>query len=296
MTKADENIPGRVFDLIGFLAHEACKSPFMAVLGHPVSHSRSPLIHNTALNHIGHAAKYFAIDVPENQRYLIPDIFRHKNFFGANITLPLKGYVKDLLDKPSEAVNLTGSCNTIWPCSDGILCGDNTDIPGFLGPVAPYLDLIKSGGSLLFGSGGAARAIIAAINSVSDMPVFVATRNRNSKDIMPRVNVVDYSNWPSIVHQVNLIVNCTPLGMYPNVDSSPVSQDQISCLTGKICYDIVYNPVKTKFLDQARKAGAVTIDGTEMFIGQAAQSFYHFTGKEFPVDLVRKVMFSQVLI
>jgi shikimate dehydrogenase len=284
----------KTYQLGDFLALPESQKPFMAVLGHPVAHSRSPLIHNTALRHIEHDATYYAIDVPVDQRVRIPELVHNKNFCGANITLPLKGYIIKLLDKPSADVDATGACNTVWPCgAEGHLCGENTDIPGFIEPLKPHKETIQSGGVIVFGSGGAARAIVASLQSLGSMQIYVVTRNPGTQVKINGVTYLDYSNWIDVSSEVNLIVNCTPLGMHPNIETSPVAIHQVSHLAGKICYDIVYNPVNTMFLNQAKLFDAVIIDGTEMFIAQAARSFYHFTGKEFPVNLIRNVLFNE---
>jgi shikimate dehydrogenase len=285
----------RLYLLSDFLAHQACEKPFMAVLGHPVSHSKSPLIHNTALKHVGHNAVYYAIDVPDDQRFLLPQLFQNPNFCGANVTLPLKGYIKDLVHKRSEAVELTGSCNTIWPCSKGLICGENTDISGFLEPLRAHINLLQANAMLVFGSGGAARAVITALRSESSQPIHVVSRSAQGRSATENVMFVGYNKWTEVCDNVKLIVNCTPMGMYPDVNSSPVLDEQSSFLMNKICYDIVYNPINTRFLSQARHAGATVIDGTEMFIGQAARSFFHFTGLEFPVKLVRKVLLESMV-
>lgn len=281
----------KLFYIDEFLASKADEHTFMAVLGRPISHSLSPLIHNYALKSIGSTAVYHPIYVPAGMEDKIGVLFSHKNFRGANVTIPLKQLVSTHVERSSETVMATGAANTVYRTPDGTLKADNTDIEGFLVPLLPSKSFLNGKSALIFGSGGAAKAVIYALNFIGMKSVYLVSRNPDSLD-SPNFKAVSYSDWVDVVGHCELIVNTSPVGMYPNVGESPVGSESSHLLSGKICYDLIYRPSETKFLKQARQHGAKTINGLEMFIGQAAQSFRLFTNHEFPVFEVRGLLQS----
>ena len=126
---------------------------------------------------------------------------------------------------------------------------------------------------------------VAEIVLVSRSP---GRRSLSGADLEPHMTITDYSAWSAYAEEAAIIINATPLGMSPKVDQSPVQSAETALLSGKICYDIVYNPIQTTFLTQAEEAGAETIGGIEMLIQQGSKSFERWTGKEFPVAIIRK--------
>jgi shikimate dehydrogenase len=278
-----------LFTIKDFLSDKAKENDFFAVLGRPISHSLSPLIHTFSLRKVGINSVYYPILVPEGAESLLSDLFRHPNFRGANVTIPLKQLVSGLVDEYSETVAKTGAANTVYRDEYGVLKAENTDVYGFLSPLQSLKSDLLGKSALIFGSGGASKAVIYALKSFGMAQIFVVSRTPSQLEHSD-CKVVSYVDWPKYATQCSLIVNASPLGMYPNVEKSPVSEENTALLTGKICYDLIYRPLVTQFLSQAESQGAVVLDGLEMFIGQAQRAFELFTHKEFPLSEVRSLL------
>ncbi len=279
----------------------------VALLGHPVEHTRSPLIHNAAFEAQGLNYRYVACNVE-------PDLLEQAvrglvalNFLGANVTIPHKQAVLPLLDEISPQALAVGAVNTISIRGSGSerrLHGDNTDIAGFLTPLTPYVEEVRRSPALVFGCGGAARAVVYGIAHVLRPPaLYVAARKPEAaEEMMSEIlqseatpieyQVVSMADAAPLLSQSALIVNCTPLGMHPNEDSSPWdSTDEFR--PGQVVYDLVYNPLETKLLRLAASRGATVIGGLEMLIQQASASYRQWTGRQMPVDAVRDVLAHQ---
>ncbi|MEO1023424.1 MAG: shikimate dehydrogenase [Bacteroidota bacterium] len=270
-----------------FLHTDQAKAPHYLLIGSPVSHSVSPVMHNTALQHYGMSASYHAVAVPMAE---LPTLIAHTNspsFLGANITIPHKETLLDVMDSFSPEALEIGAVNTIVK-SNGKLVGNNTDAYGFSVPIEAYADDLAGERVILFGTGGATKAIMYALREFGVTEIVLVSRKPGHYQT-PSDDVIfcGYDNWMAYEDEAVMIVNATPLGMSPNTAASPVQDAEIAALSGKICYDIVYNPRETTFLKQAQKAGAErTIGGLDMLIFQGAKAFELWTGKEFPTGLV----------
>lgn len=269
-----------------FLKSEESKKPHYLLIGNPVSHSVSPLMHNTALNHYQLNAKYVAVKVEEEDISSLSSHFNRDEFLGANITIPHKHTFLDIVDSLSPEVSIIGAMNTIVK-KESKLVGYNTDAYGFSLPILELEEEIEMDRAIVFGSGGATKAIIVALNDLGFEEVIMVSRKPHLVNSYPNQVVVSYDVWTDYADESSLLVNATPLGMTPNIDTSPVKDAEMFFLEGKTCYDIVYNPLHTKFLDQATKASATTIGGLEMLIHQGAKAFKLWTGKEFPIGLIK---------
>lgn len=266
-----------------FLRHTAPIGRFAVVLGRPIAQSLSPLIHNAAFRHHHLPAEYYPVLVREEDENSISALISHPNFIGANVTSPLKQKVLRFLDVTSDLVAQTGACNTIFKDSNGQICGENTDVSGFQAPLFRFQSELKGKDAIIFGTGGASKAVIKAFRDLDVRRIYAVSRNPHGVDEIG-IEPVGYSDWRDLVSETAILVNASPIGMYPNVNDSPVLSGQVAALRGKICYDLIYRPLRTRFLEQAAGAGASCIDGVPMFIGQAAAAFQLFTGKEFPVE------------
>lgn len=278
-----------LFTIDEFLSQKADYQPFMTVLGRPISHSLSPLIHNFALQRINYEAIYYPVLVPEGHENKIGQLFEHPNFRGANVTIPLKQLVSKFVDTLSETVIATLAANTVYRSMDGRIKAENTDIDGFLSPLIPLKSFLYGKSALIFGSGGAAKAVVYALKFIGMKSIYIVSRNPDSLDGID-FKAISYSEWSKYAAECELIVNTSPVGMYPKVDGSPVIDEEAIYLSGKICYDLIYRPQQTKFLKQASQHEAMTINGLEMFIGQAALAFKLFTNQEFPSSEVRLLL------
>lgn len=283
-------------NLTTFLNSPKAENPHYLLFGHPVGHSWSPLMHNTALEYYGLEARYHAIDLQSQELSQLASFLNRDTFLGANITVPYKQLIGDYLDRTDRSAQEIGAINTIVK-SDYRLTGYNTDLHGFLSPLRDFEDEIAGFDAIVFGTGGASRAIIAGLIELGVHEIYLVSRNPDrisSFMDMEQVHVISYHEWPSRGEDAYLIINATPLGMHPKVNQSPVRESEKQFLADRICYDIVYNPLQTTFLQQAQSVGAQTIGGLEMLIQQGSRSFELWTCKQFPIEIIRKKLYESI--
>lgn len=265
--------------------------PHYLVVGQPVSHSLSPLMHNISLQHHSINADYVAVELfPQS----LPDFIawiNNENFLGCNITIPYKKEFLNIPDRLSAEAKAVGAMNTVSKSNDSLIVeGSNTDIYGFKVPLDDYLDLLDYGRAIVFGTGGASLAVQYALMQLGFEEIILVSRSPHSATHLSDsvyTRIVDYSQWQSFAHETELFVNTTPLGMGLKINESPVENEDSHLLEGKICYDLVYNPLKTNFLTIAETSGAETIAGLDMLIYQGSRSFEIWTGLSFPIEKVK---------
>jgi shikimate dehydrogenase len=254
--------------------------PYAEVIGDPIAHSKSPLIHNFWLEKLGIEGDYRACHVtPDGLADYLADRRQDGNWRGCNVTLPHKLAVIPLIDSCSLLATRVGAVNTILRTQKGTLEGGNTDAVGFAEPLAGRVFLRVR----LIGAGGAARAVLAGlagrrIESVTILNRDVAKAQKllAEFDLSGRAQALD-----GPVGEADLLVNASSLGM----QGQPSLADVESLVAGcSIVYDLVYAPLETGLLSAARAQGATTIDGLTMLIGQAAEAFGHFFGQPAPRD------------
>lgn len=283
-------------NLTSFNKSSKSRSPHFLLFGHPVEHSWSPLMHNTALRHYGMEARYHAIDLQSSELTSLAAYMNREAFLGANITIPYKQVIVEYLDDIDGRARDIGAVNTVVKQGYS-LKGYNTDWAGFLAPLDEYAGKLEGGRAIIFGTGGASRAIVVGLKQMNVEEICLISRKPQqitSFEGFEGVEVISYSEWTSRAEEAVLIVNATPLGMYPRTNKSPVREMEKQFLDESICYDIVYNPLKTKFLKQASSVGSKTIGGLEMLIQQGSRSFEYWTGKSFPVEIVRNKMHEKL--
>jgi shikimate dehydrogenase len=217
-------------------------------------------------------------------------------FVGANVTIPHKETVLDLADIVTDRARAIGAANTLTFHKDGKIEADNTDGYGFLANIqqnAPAFDA-KDGPAVILGAGGAAKAVIYALLEAGAPQVRVLNRNLDraknlSARFGDRVSLHEVSDLPNLLGDCNLLVNCTSLGM---IGQPPLAADLSNLLKTAVVNDIVYAPLETDLLKQARAMGAVAVDGLGMLLHQAAPGFAKWFGKEPAVtdDLRRAVL------
>lgn len=272
------------------------KYPLYAVVGHPVSHSLSPTMHQKALDYYGIDAKYIALDLPQTKlREFIPWC-NHDNFLGCNITIPHKEAFNDIVDEIEPFAQRVGVVNTLVK-KNYRLIGYNTDVYGFLEPLKPYQDNIEYSRAIIFGTGGASKAVKIGLESEGFEELIFVSRRPNQKNIhseQSELKILDYNQWQSYADEASLFVNTTPVGMYPKLDRTFLRNGEAELFKEKICYDLIYNPLETLFLKQAREHGAVTINGLDMLIHQGSKSFELWTGNTFPIEEIRDELMNQL--
>lgn len=284
-------------NLSEFRKSDLTRQPHLLLLGHPVSHSLSPLMHNTAAAYYGLDVTYCAIDLLENEFSSLASHFNRESFRGSNITVPYKEVLVDYVDELDRSAAEIGAINTIYKSSH-TLVGANTDVYGFLAPLEQARAGVELDGSraVVFGTGGASRAVAAGLLRLGVVEIFLVSR-RPAQFVTSGwpepVRVTGYGEWPAFAEEAVILINTTPLGMEPNEDTSPVREEEKELMQGKICYDVVYNPVRTTFLRTAEEAGAAaTIGGLEMLLHQGSKAFELWTGKPFPLEIIRQKLYD----
>ncbi|TYP95097.1 shikimate dehydrogenase [Fodinibius salinus] len=283
-------------NLTNFLQSDRADNPHYLLLGHPVEHSWSPLMHNTALKFYDMSARYFAVDLQNNEFSRLSSYLNSPTFLGANVTIPYKQMISDYLDDTDTIAKDIGAVNTIVKES-GRLWGANTDCVGFTAPLESLEHQLKDGSAIVFGTGGAAKAVVAGLEKKGIEEIYLISRNPHSQTFFndySYVNIESYHSWTTFADETAIIVNTTPLGMHPKVNESPVRESEKESLANSICYDLVYNPLETTFLQQAQSVGAETISGLEMLIHQGSRSFEYWTGRPFPIGTVREKLYEQL--
>ena len=257
--------------------------PYAEVIGDPIAHSKSPLIHNFWLDALRIEAEYRKTHVRAEdlgsyflRRRADPD------WLGCNITIPHKIAVMDYVDDPGGVRERIGAINTIASETGGPLIGTNTDAGGFLQPL--LRDRWKGQSAVLVGAGGAARAILFALTSLGVADITVMARDAGKgQALLDRASVRGrVIGMADTLPPADLLVNSTSLGMV----GQPVLDLDLSPLPpGATVYDIVYAPLETGLLKAARARDLKTLDGLEMLIGQAALAFDIFFDAQAPREL-----------
>jgi shikimate dehydrogenase len=270
----------------------------VGIIGHPIAHSWSPLIHGTAFKITKENYAYFAFDVlPKNLRDALKGM-QALGIVGANVTVPHKEAVLEFLDEISADARLVGAVNTIYVQNDSLV-GHNTDVDGAVAALKPYRDQIADQNVTIFGAGGGARAVVySLIAYFRPAQINVINRDTSRAELLKKffadsqnyrnIKVVELHNTDegSVVESSRLVVNATQVGMFPAISENIMVQDNRD-YDGKIFFDLVYNPVHTSFLKLAKKKNAITISGLEMLYQQAAKAFELWTGVAMPLDKVR---------
>ncbi|MGB8817850.1 MAG: shikimate dehydrogenase [Rhizobiaceae bacterium] len=250
------------------------------VCGHPVNHSRSPLIHGHWLQGYGIAGTYRAIDVAPDRFESFATTLAAQGFAGGNVTIPHKEAACRLVQVLDPLAGLIGAANTLW-FEDGTLHATNTDAHGFaanLDALAPGWEEAETG--LVIGAGGASRAIIHALLEAGIKSVHVANRTQSRAQELahrfgPRVTVHPFSALNEIAPDARLVVNTTSLGM-KGEGSIPLDMSQLK--PGTLVTDIVYVPLITPFLQSAMDHGLPVADGLGMLLHQAVPGFEKWFG------------------
>ncbi len=256
-------------------------SPRAFIIGHPVAHSRSPMLHGYWLERYGIAGSYERVDVPPEKVEEFFDTFRDAGWVGGNVTVPHKTAVIPYLDRIEQAAQAMGAVNTIW-WDKGVLVGGNTDAFGFIGNIdelVPGWDE-HARRAIVLGAGGAARAAVYGLRGrgldVSLCNRTVAKAETLAAHFGDGVSAHGFDALPALMRDADLLVNTTSLGMAGQpqleIDLAPLKTDAI-------VYDAIYVPLETGLLKAARARGHRTVDGLGMLLHQAVDGFAHWFGR-----------------
>ena len=274
----------------------------IGLLGSPSRYSKSPHMHNTAFEALGLDYVYMAFEVGDGFIKEGVEAMKTLNAAGFNVTMPHKKRVMEYLDEISEEAKLIGSVNTVKNIN-GRLTGYNTDGKGFVKSLKENKVDFKNKKIIIAGGGGAARAVATqlAIDGAGEIVIFNRTLS-SAKEIIDNINENIYSckgtalelNEERMKKEIKnsaVFVNCTSLGMEPAMDRAIISSPE-TLHRGLFVADIVYNPEKTKLLKIAEKTRCKYMNGLMMLIWQGAIAFKIWTGRDMPVELIRKEIFN----
>jgi shikimate dehydrogenase len=262
--------------------------PLYAVIGNPIGHSLSPVMHNSALAHCGLNGCYLAFQV-ENIEAAVNGI-RGLGIRGVSVTIPHKIAVMQHLDEVDPMAAEIGAVNTILN-KDGVLHGYNSDCSGAVMAIAEKT-VIKDKEAAIIGAGGAARAIGFGLKQEGAMVTIInrtkARGEKLAKDLGCRfISLEEVKELP-----YHLVVNATPAGMTPDFDSMPITTQFLK--PEMVIMDMVYNPLQTRFLKEAEIIGCTIVDGVSMFVHQGAVQFELWTSHKAPVKIMRKVVLEKL--
>lgn len=273
-----------------------------AVIGNPIAHSLSPALHNAAFNELGLDFVYVAFRV-EDAKSALAGMRALNNFRGMSVTIPHKIEIMNYVDEIAEVDRSIGSINTVIN-ENGRLIGLGTDGPGALKALIDAGVELDGKNILMLGAGGAARAIAFTLSRNTKlgklllMDVNESMLNGLTADLkagtVARIEsgLLTDSSLAQAMGDADVIINCTPIGMHPKEDSSLVPAELFR--TGQVVFDIVYTPLETKLLRDARSRGLKVVSGVEMFINQAVLQFERFTGVNAPVEVMRQVVMERL--
>ena len=276
------------------------KTSFLALIGNPVEHSLSPIMHNAAIKFLDLDLVYLAIPCKDNDFQIVINALKKINCKGLNITIPFKEKAFKLCDEISPIAKKIKAINTLKVNQKSEWSGTNTDIDGFVAPIK-NLNLSRKK-SIILGSGGAARSAVQGLIDLKLSDIHVISRNesnlnnflndfRNLRNV--RGCLASNKETKDLINQADLIINTTPIGMKNfNTDSDelPFGQNLWDSLNSNtVVYDLTYNPRITKLLKLADNKGCQIIDGLEMLVAQGAKSLSYWTNiKDIPTEIMKR--------
>ncbi len=247
------------------------------LIGEKLGHSFSAEIHKQIANY-----EYELKEIPREQ---IEEFFRKKDFCAINVTIPYKADIIKYLDFVDENAKNIGAVNTVVNKS-GKLIGYNTDFGGLIALIKTKFDDLKGKSALILGDGATSRTAFAALQKLGAKEIFIVSRH-------PKNNQISYSDAENKFRDVNVILNATPVGMYPNTDNTPINLDNFSNL--ELVVDVIYNPLKTNLLISAEEKGVTALSGLYMLVAQAVLAAGHFADQTFPEDVITSIYKSLLL-
>lgn len=271
------------------------KIPLVAVLGSPIAHSKSPLLHGTWLKTLGITGHYIPMDVSLENFEDVVRMMPKMGFVGANVTIPHKEAALNIADHISDRAALIGAANTLTFSESGSIYADNTDGHGFitnLSETCPDWDP-TAGPALVVGAGGASRAILSALQEHGVPEIYLANRTKIRaeqlrSDFGAKITVVEWAKISQCLGSVKTLVNTTSLGMK---GQSPLNLQLELLPKDALVTDIVYTPLETPLLAQAKALGLRTVDGLGMLIHQAVPGFERWFGqKPMVTDEIRDML------
>ena len=276
------------------------KTKLLGIIGDPVEHSLSPVMQNAAIRKLGVDYIYIPFPVkPENLATALEG-FANIGVMGFNATIPHKQAIIPLLSEITNTAKLVGAVNTVWRTETGWK-GTNTEVIGFLAPLKPLHCNWNTIKPIILGNGGAARAVVVALAQLGCPHICVVGRNRDKLEqfqqswsnsgLTASITVHSWDELSGMVPETELLVNTTPIGMFPNTGYSPVDSSLWKKLPSTaLAYDLIYIPSPTQFLQDAQQEGLMIIDGSDMLVYQGAAALEIWLQQPVPADVMSEAL------
>jgi shikimate dehydrogenase len=278
----------------------------LGVIGSPIAHSLSPVMHNAAIKHLG--VDYVYLPLPVDPQKLAAAIagFEAIGLQGFSVTIPHKQTVTAFLSETSAIAQAVGAVNTVYRTEQG-WGGTNTDVAGFLAPLQAIEQSWSDKTAVILGSGGAARAVVAGCAQLGCSEIQVIGRDLQKLQAFQQswrnaplpiaLSIHPWQDLFTLLPQADLLVNATPIGMHPQEQASPLTAAEIEHLSPvTLVYDLIYTPSPTLLLRQAQAQGAVAIDGLEMLVQQGAAALQLWLQQPAPLEIMRQALKRKLAI
>lgn len=270
------------------------------VIGNPIRHSKSPIMMNRAFRETGINGVYAAFHVTGDRIADFAAGVRAMGIQGVNVTIPHKLDIMSVLDEIDPGARAIGAVNTIVNDA-GRLIGYNTDGIGYVRSLKEEAEHELAGKRIVvIGAGGAARGIVYALANEKPARITIANRSVDramelaaSFQDLAEIEAISNDELQEACRQADFVINTTSVGMFPNIDETPVDADWLK--PGAVASDLIYNPLKTKFLQQAEQRGCRIHGGLGMFIYQGAYAFEYWTGQPAPAAAMRETVLAALL-
>ncbi len=259
------------------------------IIGHPLGHTLSPVLHNWGFDLLNIDAKYEAWPLQPEELSTFMSGYRSRPVDGCSVTIPHKQAIREYLDDVTYRAKTVGAVNTLF-WDKGKLVGDNTDVLGVVGPLRALNRSFDS--ALVLGAGGAARAAVAGLIELGVKEIVVANRTSSKAVIIAHDFGIRAARWEERQHvHCELVINTTPLGMSGSLEQySPWPLAVFH--KGTVVFDLVYNPLKTILAKDAELSGCTVVSGLEMFLHQGLAQFRIWTGRNLDPDKARVLLLS----
>tara|TARA_B110000014_G_scaffold95523_1_gene65556 strand:- start:5704 stop:6573 length:870 start_codon:yes stop_codon:yes gene_type:complete len=264
-----------------------------AVIGSPVTHSLSPLLHNAAFNSLGMDWEYLALEITESELDEVLAQMRSGNLGGLSVTMPLKTRVASLVDECTSTAEKLSAVNCVVANEKGLI-GHNTDGDGFLNGLIHEAQFDPKGKKVaVIGAGGAARAVIEALARSGAASIMVVNRTpakaESAADLAGEVGAV---GTLEDISGADLVVNATSIGMKDSQVDIPCSVDLLH--SSQLVVDLIYHPLETRWISLAKQKGIDSYNGVSMLLFQAAEAFTLWTGEEAPISIMQEAITQEL--
>lgn len=280
------------------------KTKLLGIIGNPLSHSLSPIMQNMAIAILQLNYVYLPFPVKTENLEEVLKGFYALNLVGFNVTIPHKQTIIPFLSQITTNAQIIGAVNTVWHTDTG-WHGTNTDIDGFIAPLTKIERDWSKVTPVILGIGGASRAVVVGCAKLGCPEIHVLARDNKKLEVFeqswantPFKSKIKGHSWnklPELVSTTELLINTTPVGMYPNIKETPINLEEIETIKPNlIVYDLIYNPRPTLLLKQAQKKGLMIIDGVEMLVQQGGKALEIWLQQPAPIDVMRQALLNQL--